>query len=278
MSYSFAPRGGRREIKQAMKRLAKSSARLLGLESRHTSSQDRSSLRGILLQVRDTGFRPTTIIDVGVADGTPELYDTFPEARLILVEPLVEYEAALKRIQSSYNVVQVIRAAAASTEGTTIINVHPDLSGSSMFLEGEASDVNGVPREIPQVRLDGTISDIASLGDCLLKIDVQGAELEVIAGLGELLERCECVVLETSLFPVFEGGAQLIDSINRMKEAGFVVYDIASTGYRPLDGALWQVDMCFVKEHGPFRQHHYYATAEQRARQTAGLLRGHERG
>jgi hypothetical protein len=52
-----------------------------------------------------------------------------------------------------------------------------------------------------------------------------------------------------------------------MKQAGFAVYDIYGFNYRPLDGALCQVDMLFVKEKGRFREQHAFATAEQRQAQ-----------
>ena len=48
-----------------------------------------------------------------------------------------------------------------------------------------------------------------------------------------------------------------------MKNLGFVVYDIFGEQFRPLDGALGQIDMAFVKERGIFRTDHAYATAEQ---------------
>jgi hypothetical protein len=48
-----------------------------------------------------------------------------------------------------------------------------------------------------------------------------------------------------------------------MKGLGFVVYDIFGEQFRPLDGALGQIDMAFVKENGIFRTDHAYATAEQ---------------
>jgi hypothetical protein len=52
-----------------------------------------------------------------------------------------------------------------------------------------------------------------------------------------------------------------------MKNRGFVAYDISGLQYRPLDNALSQVDIAFVKEDGLFRQRHFYATPEQREAQ-----------
>jgi hypothetical protein len=43
----------------------------------------------------------------------------------------------------------------------------------------------------------------------------------------------------------------------------FVAYDLCGMHARPLDGALGQCDMAFVKQQGMFRGDHRYATDEQ---------------
>lgn len=70
-----------------------------------------------------------------------------------------------------------------------------------------------------------------------------------------------------SLFQFFTGAPLLCDVLVHMKSNGFVPYDLLGLQYRPIDGALSQVDVVFVKEHGLFRRIHSYATAEQRRAQ-----------
>lgn len=48
--------------------------------------------------LRRHGFAPRTIIDVGVGQGTPDLYNAFPQAYLVLVEPLAEFNGAVDAI------------------------------------------------------------------------------------------------------------------------------------------------------------------------------------
>ena len=67
-----------------------------------------------------------------------------------------------------------------------------------------------------------------------------------------------------SLYKFFKGGPDYYDIVIFMRSRGFVVYDIFGLHYRPLDNALSQVDMVFVKEKGLFRKNHFYATKEQR--------------
>ena len=43
-----------------------------------------------LQRFKKLGFEPKTVIDIGVATGTPALYRNFPEAYYILIDPLRE--------------------------------------------------------------------------------------------------------------------------------------------------------------------------------------------
>jgi hypothetical protein len=101
----------------------------------------------------------------------------------------------------------------------------------------------------------------------LIKVDVQGAELQVLAGASRTLRQTEAVIMEVSLFETIIGAPQFGDVVSRMKQLDFVVYDAYGFYYRPLDNALIQVDIVFVREHGPFRQSHAWGTSEQREAQ-----------
>lgn len=211
-----------------------------------------------LQHARHLGFCPNTVIDVGVADGTPELYQTFPEATHLLIEPLSEYESALKSICQKYKGLYVL-AAAGPQVGELKINVHSgDLLGSSFLKESDGAEFDGVERVVPIVRVDETCRQHNLSGPYLLKADVQGFELEVLAGAGGILSELEFIILETTLFEFYKGGAQFYDVVAYLKQIGYVVYDIVDGTKRPLDGALCQVNTVFVKESGRFRQSHRY--------------------
>jgi FkbM family methyltransferase len=235
--------------------------------------RSRNSLQGSLKHIKRLGFEPRTVLDVGAAAGTPELYNTFPKARHILIEPLEENRPWLEEVARKYKNVEYILAAANRQCGQVTINVHPDLVGSSIYLEGEDSDVNGYPRLVPAISLDDLYRAGKIEAPCLLKLDVQGGELDVLLGSEETLKATEYAVVECSLFRFFEGGPQLADVIDFMKNRMFSVYDLFGLQYRLLDGAMSQVDIAFVKEDGVFRQSQAYATREQRDVQNKRLRR-----
>jgi FkbM family methyltransferase len=258
------------------KKIIKKIMGLFGLEIRRKKQvihqNPRNSMYGCLQQAAKNGLNPETIIDVGAADGTPPLYEVFPEVTHILIEALEEFSPNLSQLVSQLKKAEYIIAAATSQAGSIIINVHPDLLGSSIYKEKEDSDVNGVERTIPTVTIDDLCTERGTRGPYLIKIDTQGSELDVLMGAQKTLQDTEFIILEVSLFEFFKGGFQFYDCLKFLKERGFVVYDIFDLQYRLLDGAMSQVDIAFVRDKSQFRKFHFYATKEQRAKQNEHLI------
>jgi hypothetical protein len=74
-----------------------------------SSNSLRSTTAESYALISKLGFKPKTVIDVGVASGTEELYSAFPEATLLLIEALNQFEpnlvSILKRYRGSYLIV-----------------------------------------------------------------------------------------------------------------------------------------------------------------------------
>jgi len=269
-------------IKQSAKKIFKS----MGLEVRRapahsdapaTPTVERASLRGALRQLVKLGAKPKTVIDVGVAFETRELYEEFPGAEFLLIEPLAEFEPFLKKICANYQA-QYVLAAAGEAAGNVTLNVHTDqLYCSSLFRETEGEKVDGVPREVPMVTIDEVCAERGLDGPYVMKIDVQGAELRVLKGAARTLRQCEVVILEVTLFGTMIGGPQFADVVSYMQERGFVVYDMWGMLYRPLDGALAQIDMAFVPSNSALRTEQAFATPEQRTKFAWDLRNGKPR-
>jgi len=217
---------------------------------------------GVLDHISESGFKPWTVFDIGVADGTFTLYEAFPDAIHLLVEPLEEFEDALRDIALKYKA-EYVMAAASDRLGTVTINVDPVIDGSSILVENEGSQSDSIPRQVPAVTIDSLCDERDLIGPYVIKVDAEGAELLVLGGAKKTLEDTERVILEVLLFGFYRNSPQLYDVVSYMKDHGFVVYDIFGNQYRPLDGALAWIDMAFVKEGGRFRRHHSYATREQ---------------
>lgn len=239
----------------------------LGLEiHKKTKYGRRSKLAEVLEHIAGLGFSPKTVIDVGVGNGTFELYEMFPGAKHLLIEPLQQFEEALKRISRKYDA-KFILAAAGGKKGRAMINVHSAyLEGSSMFKESDGSYADGTSTEIPVVTIDDSCNEMGLKGPYLLKVDAQGAELVVLDGATRVLQDTEVIILEVQFFQFLVNCPQFYDIVSYMKNHGFVTYEIFGGYNRPIDNALASVEMVFVKEKGIFRKNHFFASQEQRGK------------
>ena len=233
----------------------------------------RDSLRGILRHVQYLGFEPATIIDVGVNIGTPQLYDTFLGSRYILIDPLEENRKYMEKICSKLNNSEYIIAAAARSESELVLYVHDDFAGSSLYRESDGATSDGNQRKVRGLPLDLVCKKRSLQGPYIIKIDTQGSEVDVLLGAKKILKETELIILEASLFQFHMGGPQFFDVVLFMKKCGFVVYDIFGRSYRPIDGALSQIDLVFVKESGRFRKSHRFASEGQRREMVSRLLK-----
>ena len=218
----------------------------------------RATFGAALAHAKRVGLEPRTVIDVGVADGTPELYEAFPESRIVLIEPMAEVEDRLRAIASRYRHVEYVLAAAAAHAGRLKLHVPRDHARASRYWESDFVPDTVVHREVPAVTLDQVRREKGLEGPVLLKVDVQGAELDVLDGAPETLEDAEYVILESSFFRFFRGGPLIGDVVEYMGRRGFVLYDLMGIHQRPLDGAISMVDAAFVKASGSLRRVHRF--------------------
>ncbi|OLP19791.1 hypothetical protein BST81_03935 [Leptolyngbya sp. 'hensonii'] len=209
----------------------------------------RHSWPGSLYNIKHLGFQPATVIDVGAGVGTFDLYHIFPEAKHLLLEPREEDAPHLEKICTLFPNATYLTAAAGREPG-------------SLAFPGQ----DGSPRTVPMVTLDQICVDRHLIGPYLLKVDVDGPEVDVLSGATRVLQETEYAIIEMTLFN------QFYDVMDLMRQQGFVAYDIVNPVYRMADGALSQVDIAFVKAAGAFRQvQSFYADDHQKAQLTADL-------
>ncbi len=192
-------------------------------------------------------FSPATVIDVGVARGTPSLYEAFPAAHFVLIEPLREFEGDLDRIVRRRGGEYVLGAVGA-TPGRAEIYVNPAMLYESSLLvnewraepEREALE----RREIELTTLDALWSERGWKGPFGLKIDAEGYEHRVIEGAADLLAATQFVIAEVSITRRFTGGVSFADFIALMDHRGFAVYDLLD-GQKRGSGGVEFVDVMF---------------------------------
>lgn len=211
-----------------------------------------ASVEWSLRNMRALGFRPRRVVDVGayVGNWTRMAKSIFPEARVLMLEAQPSKEPEMRRACDEYPPGEVsYRITLLGPEEREGVRFYELETGSSVL--SEQSSIARTEVTYPMRTLDGVLAGAGFAGADLLKLDVQGYELEVLKGASETLAGAEAVLMEVSLLRVNEGAPLVRDVLNFMGERGFRAYDICSFIRRPLDYALWQSDFIFVRENSP---------------------------
>jgi len=217
-----------------------------------------SDMRPFLEFVRGLGFDPSYVVDVGANRGrwTEMAKEVFPRADFLLVEPQPEMRAPLDELCQRLPGVSWVECAAGPRDETRIQTIWPDLEGSSFLPHPEPERMASGEQRPARVRpLDDLLAEAGGRVPDLIKIDVQGFELEVLAGCPSIFGRTELLVLETSLYPFLPDLPVLREVIEYMAARGYEIYDIAGYILRPVDAALAQLDVAFARRRGFLRQH-----------------------
>lgn len=228
---------------------------------------NRPTLGGALTQLRAAGLMPATIFDIGVATGTPPLQKVYGDVPQLLIEPLEEFHPAIHALAQENPNLTLVAAAAGATSGSMTFNVDDELDSSSLYTA--ATSVQTTARTVPVVTLDQLCTERQLSGPFLIKADVEGAELDVLAGAQTVLQDADCVVLEGTLLPFRPDAPLATDLIAYMIARDFVLHDIVDTAYRPLDDTLARVDLIFVPADSLLRSDMRYTTARDRAQRLA---------
>jgi FkbM family methyltransferase len=205
--------------------------------------------RWSLKQLGRFGFAPDHIMDVGAfrGDWARICIDIFPEATITCIEPQDSPQEELKKIANEHSNVKVMQTLLGRSE--SYIPFEEIGPGSSILLGKKNA---GTAKRMT------TIDALIGGGHCkppeLLKLDVQGYELEILEGYTRNFDRCQVIQIEVSLLPIVQGAPLLHEVVSYLYGRGFVMLDIDELIRAPSDGATWQIDALFCRTDSPLRR------------------------
>jgi FkbM family methyltransferase len=204
-------------------------------------------------RLRAKGFRPGFAIDVGAYHGewTRAFARVFKGTPVLMIEAQTEkrgrLEGAARRIGSHVTVEMALLSNEADREVPFFVME----TGSSIYSENTSA-----PRRQVMLRtetLDAVRQrHIGLQTPYLVKLDVQGAELDVLRGGTATLRDTEVVMLEVSILEYNDGAPNFREVTSFLTAAGFVLYDIANLIRLPTDD-LCQLDAIFLREDSALR-------------------------
>ncbi|QTN32169.1 FkbM family methyltransferase [Akkermansiaceae bacterium] len=197
------------------------------------------------------GFDPKFILDIGAFNGgwAALAHSEFPEATILMLEAQEGKRSVLERIkQEAEGKIDYRIAVMGSSDGEKVVfhEYENSPTASSMLQDNAGTPTRKV--ESTMRTLDSIILEGKFPRPDLIKLDVQGFELEVLRGGASAIAAATAILMEVSIIEVYQNNPAFADVIDFMSKNGFRVYDVCSLLRRPLDGALCQMDVIFVKQ------------------------------
>lgn len=197
----------------------------------------------------------TTIVDVGANVGQFSLLASalHPDARIVAFEPLPDAADRFEHLFADNDRVRLHRAALGPVQGEAVLHVSARNDSSSLLPIGEAQTrMFPGTGEVATVSVPvGPLSDFVSRDEiaapALLKVDVQGFELEVLRGAETLLDAFAYVYTEASWVALYEGQALAGEVHDFLIARGFAPAGEFNRADAP-DGSPIQADFLFRRE------------------------------
>lgn len=208
----------------------------------------------LVSQVKARFGVPATVLDVGANKGqfSRAAATAFPGARIIAFEPLEAVAGEWRRHLADVATAEIHVCALGGEGGTVMFHPHEySLSSSVLPLAAGAGAEGGggagelAAVELPVRRLDDVVGPLDPSGPLLLKLDVQGYELEVLRGAETTLREVDALVVELAFERHYEGQPLFTDVLDHLGAQGFVL-DVPIDVRRDGSGTVVEMDGLFL--------------------------------
>ena len=194
------------------------------------------------------------IVDVGANRGQFALIarKLYPNAVIHSFEPLLEPAETFRTVFKSDSGIHLHQCAIGSDNKEMVIHVSERDDSSSLLQIGENQSSlfphteESETRKTQVFQLNKVISPDEIQSKALLKIDVQGFELEVLKGCVSELEKFHVIYVECSFVELYEGQALVDEVINFLQANQFALSGVYNL-HHDHSGRAIQADFLFLK-------------------------------
>ena len=196
------------------------------------------------------------IVDVGANRGQFATYIRLQgfSGKIFSFEPLPDAFSTLQQAAKEDGKIDACNFALSDRTGTTTLHVGSNDQTSSFHhvLTTDTADMEVthdiiVPIDtLDNILANGPLSGIDP-SKILLKLDVQGHELQALMGGHNSLHYISAVFLEASITKIYENEASYFEIIDYLKKYGLMIKSFKGGYYHPKTGSLSQIDILFEK-------------------------------
>ena len=226
-------------LKKILEKIKKESSRKYIRNSQLIKSRNEGHLKRLRFY-KNKGVDFNNVLDIGACNGSWSLLvkSIFPEANILMVEENNDKEQILKKIG---NCKIALLSSEADKEVNYYKSVSGDASGNSIYLE------NTNYKFIPERRITTTLKLIVpkDVDYDLIKMDVQGSELDIIKGGLDIIQKSKFLLLELQIFEYNKDAPMLLEVLIFLKKINFDLVDVFDLLYSST-GSLVQIDGFFV--------------------------------
>lgn len=196
-----------------------------------------------------------SVVDIGANLGQFSLAvrEYAPLARIISFEPLPDAAATFRKVFAGEPMVTLHEVAIGPEGGNTTIHVAAASDSSSLLPMALQTSLFPGSREIGTARIR-----VARLAECLkgeeirqpalLKLDVQGYELQALRGCEDLLDRFARIYAECSFVELYRGQALADEVVAWLRERNFFLRGVYNV-FHDSNGKAVQGDFLFEAGH-----------------------------
>jgi FkbM family methyltransferase len=226
--------------------LAKKLLRSVGIEvSRYNPVREESpTFAHALDRLRATGVDFQTVIDVGASNGcwSKAVTSIFGSRNHLLLDANRGHEADLIRECLQHPNWQYVIAPIGEAPADAYFDDSDPLGGHL-----SATPINARYKPCKVTTIDLLIQAGQFPGPYLVKLDTHGVEIPILNGATQTLKDTNMLVIEVYNFDFGPPAVPFWDLCKHLLALGFRPIDLFDVLYRPLDRALWQFDLVFVR-------------------------------
>lgn len=197
----------------------------------------------------------TTITDIGAADGLFWKWTILARSGIVNGVGFEPDEFEVGKLNALYPFVNFIPNAIGGKKGKTSFHIAENMPCSSL----RAPDMDVLGRfpirscfatkrkfEIEVDTLENSLKNHNIPKIDFLKVDVQGAENDILKGAGKMLDNILAIELETHILALYHGESVLWELIDMLAKKGFRVRGLAPQG--SFEGEVVEVEAFFAKD------------------------------